>query len=109
MASSATRWTLRLTIGFVCIAGVIWYLHSRSNAATTDSAGARGGSGAPGAGSGSGRIVSVQVATAEKKDFPVWLEGLGLVAAFQHVTVHTQVDGRLDTVKFTEGQTVKKG
>jgi multidrug efflux system membrane fusion protein len=112
MASSATRWTLRLTIGFVCIAGVIWYLHSRSNAATTDSAGARGGSGAPGArgaGGGSGRTVPVQVATAEKKDFPVWLEGLGLVAAFQQVTVHTQVDGRLDTVKFTEGQAVKKG
>jgi membrane fusion protein, multidrug efflux system len=115
MSSSATRWTLRLTIGFVCIAGIGWYLHSRSNAATTDSAGARGGSGAPseragaGAGNGSGRVVPVQVATAEKKDFPVWLEGLGLVAAYQQVTVHTQVDGRLDAVKFTEGQTVKKG
>jgi multidrug efflux system membrane fusion protein len=113
MSSSATRWTLRLTIGIVCIAGIGWYLHSRSNAATTDSAGARGGSGAPserpGAGSGSGRVVPVQVATAEKKDFPVWLTGLGLVAAYQQVTVHTQVDGRLDSVKFTEGQSVKKG
>lgn len=46
---------------------------------------------------------------AEKKDFPVWLEGLGTVAAYQSVVVHTQVDGRLDAVKFTEGQTVKKG
>jgi len=113
MSSSATRWTLRLTIGIVCIAGIGWYLHSRSSAATTDSAGTRGGSGAPsdkaGGGNGSGRVVPVQVATAEKKDFPVWLEGLGLVAAYQQVTVRTQVDGRLDSVKFTEGQTVKKG
>ncbi|HEY0251700.1 MAG TPA: efflux RND transporter periplasmic adaptor subunit [Kofleriaceae bacterium] len=54
-------------------------------------------------------MVPVQVATAEKKDFPVWLEGLGTVAAYQSVTVHTQVDGRLDSVKYTEGQTVKKG
>ncbi|MFT3692346.1 MAG: efflux RND transporter periplasmic adaptor subunit [Kofleriaceae bacterium] len=96
-----------------------WYLHSRSSsAAGTDqprhgSADSPGGAeakgGGQGRGSGGGRVVPVQVATAEKKDFPVWLEGLGTVAAYQAVTVHTQVDGRLDSVKFTEGQTVKKG
>ncbi|MEO8844554.1 MAG: efflux RND transporter periplasmic adaptor subunit [Kofleriaceae bacterium] len=110
MTSSATRWTLRLTIGIACIAGVGWYLHSRSNTATSDSVGVRGGSGAPSEkAGGSGRVVPVQVAIAEDKDFPVWLEGLGLVAASQQVTVHTQVDGRLDAVRFIEGQAVKKG
>ena len=31
------------------------------------------------------------------------------MAAFQQVIVHTLVDGRLDSVKFVEGQPVKKG
>jgi multidrug efflux system membrane fusion protein len=53
--------------------------------------------------------VPVQTALAEKKDVPIWLEGLGTVAAFQQVTVRPQVDGRLDKVLFTEGQTVKAG
>jgi len=51
----------------------------------------------------------VQVAAAERKDMPIWLDGLGTVAAFQQVTVHVQVDGRLDKVLFTEGQEVHKG
>ena len=44
-----------------------------------------------------------------RRTCPIWLEGLGTVAAFQQVTVHAQVDGRLDKVLFTEGQAVKKG
>src|SRR4051812_4435154 len=101
MSSAATRWTLRLTIGILCIAAVIWYLRSRGDAATANQKDKPAGKEA--------RVVPVQVGTAEKKDFPVWLDGLGTVAAYQQVTVHPQVDGRLDAVKFTEGQTVKKG
>lgn len=55
------------------------------------------------------RAVPVTVAKVEKKDVPVWLEGLGTVAAWQQVTVRAQVDGRLDKVLFTEGQFVHKG
>jgi membrane fusion protein, multidrug efflux system len=55
------------------------------------------------------RPVPVTVAKVEKKDVPVWLEGLGTVAAWQQVTVRAQVDGRLDKVLFTEGQMVHKG
>src|SRR5262249_45060034 len=51
----------------------------------------------------------VVLATVEKRDVPVWLDGLGTVAAWQQVTVKAQVDGRLDSVAFREGQTVKKG
>jgi multidrug efflux system membrane fusion protein len=69
----------------------------------------RGGSAAS-AGSGSAaRAVPVQTAPAAREDLPVWIEGLGTVAAFQQVTVRAQVDGRLDKVMFTEGQTIKAG
>ena len=63
---------------------------------------------APGAGSGE-RTVGVQVAKVEQKDLPIWIEGLGTVAAVQQVTVRPQVDGRLDKVFFKEGQAVKAG
>ncbi|HET9991094.1 MAG TPA: efflux RND transporter periplasmic adaptor subunit [Kofleriaceae bacterium] len=75
---------------------------------SSDRPAAHRGSGTSGSGADK-RVVPVQVAVAEKKDFPVWLEGLGSVAAYQQVTVHAQVDGVLTEVKFTEGQTVKKG
>ena len=55
------------------------------------------------------RPVPVTLAKVEKKDVPVWLEGLGTVAAWQQVTVRAQVDGRLDKVLFTEGQAVQEG
>jgi multidrug efflux system membrane fusion protein len=55
------------------------------------------------------RPVAVTLAKVEKKDVPVWLEGLGTVNAWQQVTVRPQVDGRLDKVLFTEGQVVRKG
>ncbi len=69
------------------------------------------GDGAQAAKSGdaAARPVAVTVAKVEKKDVPVWLEGLGTVAAWQQVTVRPQVDGRLDKVLFTEGQMVHKG
>jgi multidrug efflux system membrane fusion protein len=53
--------------------------------------------------------VHVVLGTVEKRDVPVWLDGLGTVAAWQQVTVRSQVDGRLDSVAFREGQTVEKG
>jgi len=55
------------------------------------------------------RPVPVSVVTAAVKDVPVYVEGLGSVTPLYTVTVKTQVDGRLDSVSFTEGQLVKKG
>jgi multidrug efflux system membrane fusion protein len=40
---------------------------------------------------------------------PVTLDGLGTVTAYKTVTVRSQVDGRLDSVAFQEGQFVKRG
>jgi multidrug efflux system membrane fusion protein len=53
--------------------------------------------------------IPVDVATVERKDVPVYLEGLGTVQAFYTVTVTARVDGQIDRVAFTEGQEVKKG
>jgi multidrug efflux system membrane fusion protein len=55
------------------------------------------------------RVVPVTLATVDQRDVPIWLDGLGSVAAWQQVTVRTQVDGRLDKVVFQEGQRVKRG
>jgi multidrug efflux system membrane fusion protein len=55
------------------------------------------------------RAVPVLLASVEKRDVPIWLEGLGSVAAWQQVQVRPQVDGRIDKVYFKEGQAVKKG
>jgi multidrug efflux system membrane fusion protein len=53
--------------------------------------------------------IPVTVATAERRDVPIYLTGLGTVQAFNTVTVKTRVDGELVKVAFTEGQDVKAG
>jgi membrane fusion protein, multidrug efflux system len=53
--------------------------------------------------------VPVDAATVERRDVPGYLEGLGTVQAFYTVKVTARVDGTLDTVAFTEGETLKKG
>ena len=55
------------------------------------------------------RAIPVVSAPVQRRDVPIYLDGLGNVAAFYTVTVRTQVDGRLDEVLFREGQLVKKG
>lgn len=44
-----------------------------------------------------------------RQDVPLYLVGLGTVQATFTVGIHTQVDGKLEQVLFTEGQHVKKG
>jgi multidrug efflux system membrane fusion protein len=53
--------------------------------------------------------VVVDVAAASRADVPIYLHGLGTVQAFYTVTVTARVDGELQRVAFTEGQTVHKG
>jgi membrane fusion protein, multidrug efflux system len=53
--------------------------------------------------------VPVSVALATRQDFPVYLSGLGTVQASFTVGIHSQVDGKLQDVLFTEGQYVRKG
>src|SRR5208282_3582869 len=53
--------------------------------------------------------VPVSVATAELRDMPYYLTGLGSVSAFYTVSIKSRVDGQLVEVKFKEGQFVKQG
>src|SRR5467141_1526429 len=53
--------------------------------------------------------VPVLAAIPRVQDMPVYLDGVGSVRALNNVTVRSQVDGKLISVNFTEGQDVKKG
>jgi len=53
--------------------------------------------------------IPVAVATAETKDLPVYLQGLGSVEAFNTVVVKSRLDGQLVEINFKEGQEVNKG
>jgi membrane fusion protein, multidrug efflux system len=53
--------------------------------------------------------IPVDIATVQRSDVPVYLEGLGTVQAFYTVTVTARVDGQIEKVAFREGQDVKKG
>jgi membrane fusion protein, multidrug efflux system len=53
--------------------------------------------------------VPVGVASAERRDLPVYLSGLGSITAFNTVTVKTRVDGQIMSVAFREGQEVRQG
>ncbi len=55
------------------------------------------------------RSTPVAVASARVGNIPVYLRGLGSVAAFNTVAVKSRVDGQLDAIYFSEGQFVKKG
>jgi multidrug efflux system membrane fusion protein len=53
--------------------------------------------------------VPVTMAPATRRDVPIFLQGLGTVAASNTIAVHSQVDGKLQSVNFVEGQEVHKG
>src|SRR6476646_7527246 len=53
--------------------------------------------------------VSVSVEVVGRQDVPIYLTGLGTVQASFTVGIHSQVDGKLQEVLFTEGRHVKKG
>src|SRR5271166_3074361 len=53
--------------------------------------------------------IAVSVTPVERADFPLILEGLGQVQAFNTVLVRARVDGQIDKIAFNEGQMVKAG
>jgi len=88
-----------LPVGAVILLGVWWSIgrgHSGQAAP----------SGQSGAGPGTVPVVAGRV---ERKDVPIYLDGLGTVQAFNTVMVRTRVDGELTQVLFKEGQEVKTG
>jgi membrane fusion protein, multidrug efflux system len=95
---SALVWVLLGSALVVLVAAVVavWVVKRRGRAAAATAVTAD-------------RVVPVTVATVQRRDVQIFLEGLGNVVPIASVTVKTQVEGRLDKVFFTEGQSVKKG
>src|SRR5215470_18280939 len=53
--------------------------------------------------------VPVTVASVSTRDVPIFLDGLGTVAASNTISVRSQIDGPLQSVNFVEGQMVHRG
>ena len=53
--------------------------------------------------------VPVTVAVAARQDVPIYVTGLGTVQGSFTIAIHSQVDGIMHEVLFTEGQHVGKG
>jgi len=108
-APSKSLWWLWVIVIAVLALGVWHYISAKSGSPTADAA----APGAPGKGKGGsgagGIVVPVVVATAQRGDLPVYLNGLGTVTAFNTVTVRSRVDGQLTSVAFKEGQFVHEG
>lgn len=58
---------------------------------------------------GAARAVTVRAAAAQVKDVPVEVRAVGRIASAQSVQIRAQVSGTLVALRFTEGQTVRKG
>jgi multidrug efflux system membrane fusion protein len=98
VVSGARRRTISIAITLLIVGGlgyIAWTAFQQKQAAN------RGGR--------PDLTVPVLAATPRIQDVPVYLEGVGSVRALNTVTVRPQVDGKLITVNFTEGQDVKKG
>jgi len=93
------RWYL--LVGIAILAALWGGYFGRHHHATANVAAAPAPTPAP--------AIPASVATAERRDVPIYLTGLGTVQAFNTVTVKTRVDGELVKVAFTEGQDVKAG
>ncbi len=94
----------RLLIAILVLAlaggGGWWWFAIRKPADTAAASGGRGGR---------PDTIPVVVAAAQRRDVPVWLDGLGTVQASATVTVKPQADGNLVEVRFHEGQDVRAG
>ncbi|MFA5956070.1 efflux RND transporter periplasmic adaptor subunit [Hyphomicrobium sp.] len=96
------RWVSTVVV-IGAIAGGVYYTMHGSNAPDGAAEGRRARNG------GFGGPVSVIAKDAETADVPVYLEGVGSVKALNTATIRAQVDGRLLSVNFKEGQDVKRG
>ncbi len=97
--SSAARWIF-VVLAIAILGGIGWFFRGRVMKPAAVG---------PVTAGSADRVVPVQTAAVAVRDVPIYLEGLGNVMPIASVQVRPQVDGRLDTVAFKEGQKVKRG
>jgi multidrug efflux system membrane fusion protein len=93
-----TRRNLAIVLIVVAVAAALVYVFAK--APPQQNRGRFGAEGGP---------VPVLAAAAAKADVPVYLDAVGTIKALNTVTVRPQVDGKLLSVGFKEGDDVKKG
>ena len=100
MAVNTSRWVVGVAaVVLAAAAGGAGYYLFESGA----------GEPAPGRVAAARLPVPVTAVVASRRDIPIYLTGLGAVQATLTVGIHSQVDGKLQEVRFTEGQHVKQG
>ncbi|MFC5474397.1 efflux RND transporter periplasmic adaptor subunit [Paraherbaspirillum soli] len=93
---STSRSTLLIAAAILILAGAAgWGLMHRAGAAAPVNAAAP--------------AVAVTTVAVKQQDVPLYLSGVGTVAANASVTVKARIDGQLDKIGFVEGQEVKAG
>ncbi|MEI8277311.1 MAG: biotin/lipoyl-binding protein, partial [Hyphomicrobiales bacterium] len=98
-SGSRRRRYIIYAVTLLAIAGALYYVFAPS-ATQQRRAGRFGADAGP---------VPVLAAAATLADVPVYLDAVGTTKALNTVTVRPQVDGKLLSVSFKEGQDVKKG
>ena len=97
-SKSRTRRFVATALVLIAVAGALYYVFGQ----TTPQQQRRNRFAADGP-------VPVLAAAATNADVPVYLDAVGTVKALNTVTVRPQVDGKLLSVNFKEGEDVKKG
>jgi multidrug efflux system membrane fusion protein len=97
-----SRWIVPVIAALVLMGGyTAWRQYGGASKADQASAEQKARTGPP--------AIPVKIASVEKTDFPIYLNGLGTVQGFNTVVVRTRVDGQIDKIAFKEGQLVKEG
>ncbi|MBV8264908.1 MAG: biotin/lipoyl-binding protein [Planctomycetaceae bacterium] len=94
---------LSLLAAVLVVAVVSWWLSPRDNETATAAQQQNTLQG------GNQQGVPVLAGTAEARDVPIIVRGIGSVQAYNMVTVKSRVDGNIVKVAFTEGQYVHQG
>lgn len=96
--------TIALLLVAAVLVGGFFLWRSTRKPPTANAAGRRGN-----ADGNAAQGVPVIVSAAQRRDLPIYLDGLGSVEAFYTVTLKSRVDGEMMEVRFKEGQEVHKG
>jgi membrane fusion protein, multidrug efflux system len=101
------RW-LFLLVGLLFMGGV-WYFFYHQHASSDAGDASRAKSAANPQSAGRAVAVPVVPGVVQKRNVPIYFDGIGTVQAFNTVAIHPQISGTLTQVLFKEGQDVKKG
>jgi len=93
------RWMIAAVLGLCALLAVAYASREHRAAADLRPGGAHAAT--------ASRPTPVVTALVSARDVPIYLDGLGNAVPISTVTVRSQVDGKLDRVLFSEGQTVR--